>query len=191
MNIPRGALLRSRVVDDAADVLRSVLAESLTGYVVFEPQDALLLGETTRGVVTFEDGIPVLAYDTERDRGGRDGLEGFAVTGPNRVAIHAVDADDLAEAHAVDEFRVAPGAPARVLAGDERLADRTFEAAPAARREEARDQSSVEAFLADAEAIEAIRSEAREEARARAAEWGLDDALADGDAEPAARTDSH
>ncbi|AFK18307.1 hypothetical protein E6P09_05955 [Haloferax mediterranei ATCC 33500] len=181
MRIPQGALLRSRVVDDAADVLRSVLEEGLTGYVVFEPQDALLLGETTRGVVTFEDGIPVLAYDTENERGGRDGLEGFAVTGPNRVAIHAVDLDDLADAHDVDEFRVPPGAPARILAGDERLAERTTEAAPASRREEGRDQSSVEAFLSDADAIEAIRSEAREEARARASEWGLDDVLVDDD----------
>ena len=36
-----------------------------------------------------------------------------------------------------------------------------------------------EEFLADADAIEEIRSEAREEARARASEWGLDDVLAD------------
>ncbi|TVT93591.1 hypothetical protein FQA18_16440, partial [Haloferax volcanii] len=87
MRIPRGELRRSRVVDDAAAVLRTVLDEELTGYVVFEPQDALLLGETTRGVVTFEDGVPVLAYDTEREVGGRDGLEGFAVTGPTRAAV--------------------------------------------------------------------------------------------------------
>lgn len=179
MRIPRGALLRSRVVDDPGDVLETVLDERLTGYVVFEPQDALLLGEATRGVVTFEDGIPVLAYDTERDCGGRDGLDGFAVIGPNRVTVHAVDAGALADAHETVEFRVPPGEPARVLAGDERLAERTTAAAPESRRTEGRDQSSVEAFLADAEAIEAIRSEAREEARARAEEWGLDDVLTD------------
>ncbi|KAB1197177.1 MULTISPECIES: hypothetical protein [Haloferax] len=179
MRIPRGALLRSRVVDDPGDVLRTVLDEELTGYVVFEPQDALLLGEATRGVVTFEEGIPVLAYDTERDRGGRDGLEGFAVTGPNRVAVHAVDSEELSDAHETTEFRVPPGEPARVLAGDERLATETTDAAPEPRREEGRDQSAVEAFLADEDAIEAIRSEARDEARARAAEWGLDDVLED------------
>jgi hypothetical protein len=166
-------------VDDPGEVLETVLDEELTGYVVFEPQDALLLGEATRGVVTFEDGIPVLAYDTERERGGRDGLDGFAVTGPNRVDVHAVAADALATAHETDEFRVSPGDPARVLAGDDRLADRTADAAPASRRNEARDQSAVEAFLADAEAIEEIRSEAREEARARATEWGLDGVLTD------------
>ncbi|WP_416838708.1 hypothetical protein [Haloferax sp. DFSO52] len=179
MRIPRGALLRSRVVDDPSDVLRSVLDEELTGYVVFEPQDAILLGEATRGVVTFEDGIPVLAYDTEQEQGGRDGLEGFAVTGPNRVAVHAVDAAALSDAHETMEFRVPPGEPARVLAGDEQLAAETTDAAPESRREEGRSQSAVEAFLADEAAIDAIRSEARDEARARAAAWGLDDVLED------------
>jgi hypothetical protein len=179
MRIPRGALLRSRVVDDPSEVLRSVLDERLTGYVVFEPQDALLLGETTRGVITFEDGVPVLAYDTERERGGRTGLEGFAVTGPNRVAVHAVDADALADAHETDEFRIPPGEPARVLAGDERLGARTTDAAPASRRNEGQSQSAVEAFLADADAIAEIRAEARAEARSRAEAWGLDEVLVD------------
>ncbi|WP_411967961.1 hypothetical protein [Haloferax sp. YSSS75] len=179
MRIPRGALRRSRVVDDPGDVLRTVLDEELTGYVVFEPQDALLLGEATRGIVTFEDGVPVLAYDTERDCGGQAGLEGFAVTGPNRVSVHVVDADALSEAHETDEFRIPPGEPARVLAGDERLATETAEVAPESRREAGRSQSAVEAFLANEDAIEEIRSEAREEARARAAEWGLDDVLED------------
>ncbi|SEK33621.1 hypothetical protein [Haloferax larsenii] len=183
MRIPRGALLRSRVVDDPGDALAEVLDEGLTGYVVFEPQDALLLGESTRGIVTFEEGIPVLAYDTERDEGGRDGLEGFAVTGPHRVAVHAVDADDLAEAHETEAFRVSPGEPSRVLAGDEQLADRTLDAAPESRREEGRDQSALEAFLSDQEAIEQIQSEARAEAQARAEEWGLESALADDDDE--------
>ncbi|TVT89578.1 hypothetical protein FQA18_18415, partial [Haloferax volcanii] len=100
--------------------------------------------------------------------------------------LHAVDAAELADAHEVEAFRVPPGEPARVLAGDERLATKTLDAAPAARREESRDQSAVEAFLADADAIEEIRSEAREEARARASEWGLDDVLADGADESAA-----
>ncbi|WP_396610582.1 hypothetical protein ACH9L7_10065 [Haloferax sp. S1W] len=181
MRIPRGALLRSRVVDDPGEVLAEVLDEGLTGYVVFEPQDALLLGESTRGVVTFEDGVPVLAYDTERDRGGRDGLDGFAVTGPHRVAVHSVDADALADAHKTTEFQVPPGEPARVLAGDERLADRTLDTAPESRRGDARDQSALEAFLSDAEAIEQIQSEARAEAQARAAEWGLESALVDED----------
>ncbi|MFC7204521.1 hypothetical protein ACFQJC_13420 [Haloferax namakaokahaiae] len=179
MRIPQGALLRSRVVDTPADALERVLDEELTGYVVFEPQDALLLGSATRGVVTFEDGIPVLAYDTEADVGGRNGLDGFAVTGPHRVSIHEVGPEDLAEAHETTEFQIPPDEPARVLAGDDALAERTRELAPASRLDDARDQSSVEAFLADADAIEEIQREAREEARSRAEEWGLSGALSD------------
>ncbi|WP_410765578.1 hypothetical protein [Haloferax sp. DFSO60] len=187
MRIPQGALLRSRVVDTPGEALERVLDEELTGYVIFEPQDALLLGSETRGVVTFEGGIPVLAYDTEQHVGGRNGLDGFAVTGPHRVSVHEVAGDDLAEAHETTEFQIPPGEPARVLAGDDALADRTRELAPESRRDDGRDQSAVEAFLADAEAIEAIQREAREEAQSRAEEWGLSGALAETDDEPAQR----
>ncbi|TKX85377.1 hypothetical protein EXE43_13970, partial [Halorubrum sp. SS5] len=58
------------------------------------------------------------------------------------------------------------------------LAERTREAAPDERlRDGADEDDAVAAFLADDERIDAIREQARAEARDRAAEWGLDDAL--------------
>lgn len=179
MRIPRGEFRRSHAADDAAAVLRTALDEELTGYAIFEPQDALLLGGTTRGTVMFEDGVPALACSTECEVGSRDGLEGFAVTGPTRAAVHTVDVTELMDAHEVEAFRVPSDGPARVLVGDERLATKILDAAPVMHREESRDQSAIEAFLVDTGVIEEIRSEVREEARAKVSEWGLDDVLAD------------
>jgi hypothetical protein len=176
MNIPRGRLVRSRVVDDPGVPLATALDRELTGYVVFEPQDALLLDEGTRGVVTFEDGVPVLAYCPDTDRGGADALADFGVAGPYSVDIHEVDPAALAPAHEATALRVAPGLPADRLAGDRDLAARTRAAAPED-RVGADDATTVESFLDDETKIEAIRERAREEARERAEEWGLTDAL--------------
>ncbi|MFB6123160.1 MAG: hypothetical protein ABEJ78_06850, partial [Haloferacaceae archaeon] len=99
MKIPRGRLVRSRVVSDPGVALASALDRELTGYAVFEPQDALLLDEGTAGVVTFESGVPVLAYNTETDRGGADALADLAVPGPYSVELYEVDATALEDAH--------------------------------------------------------------------------------------------
>ena len=182
MKIPRGSLLRSRVVSDPAVALAAALDRELTGYAILEPQDALLLGGETRGVLTFEEGVPVLAYDAASDDGGPDALADLAVPGPYSVELYELDAADLAEAHEAEELRVPPEMPAERLAGDRDLADRTREAAPDERL--AADEGSanpVEAFLADEEKIAAIREQAREEAHTRAEEWGLADELAAGE----------
>jgi len=178
MNIPRGELLRSRVVDDPGAALAAALDRRLTGYAVFEPQDALLLGDETRGVVTFEDGVPVLAYCTETDRGGADALADVAGPGPYSVELYELDRTALAEAHEADDLRVSPGLPAERLGTDRDLVTRTREAAPDDRLG-TDDTDAVEAFLADESQIEAIREQARNEARSRAEEWGLTDALDD------------
>ena len=49
--LPRGTLVRSRVVDDPAVALEAALDRELTGYAVFEPGDALLLDEDRKSVV--------------------------------------------------------------------------------------------------------------------------------------------
>lgn len=180
MKIPRGTLVRSRVVGDPGVALAAALDRELTGYAVFEPQDALLFDDETCGVVTFEGGVPVLAYDAAADCGGPDALAELAVPGPYRVELYALDAADLEDAHDAAELRVPPGMPADRLAGDAALAERTREVAPDDRLTEGDDASSpVEAFLEDEEKIAAIREQAREEARARADEWGLTDHLAE------------
>jgi hypothetical protein len=178
MRIPRGDLLRSRVVDDPGEALAAALDRELTGYAVLEPQDAVLLGDETRGVVTFEDGVPVLAYCTDTDRGGADALTDVAGPGPYSVELYELDASALAEAHAADDLRVSPGLPAERLGTDRDLVTRTRDAAPDDRLG-TDDTDAVEAFLADESQIEAIREQAREEARARAEEWDLADALDD------------
>lgn len=178
MRLPEGNLVRSRVVDDPGVALETVLADELTGYAVFEPQDALLFDDGHRGVVTFEDGVPVLAYDAASDRGGTDALADLAVPGPYRVEVYELPAADLDVAHDTPELQVPPGVPAEELAADADLAERSREAAPTERRGgDDAGGSAVEAFLADTEKIEAIREEARREAHERAEEWGLRDHL--------------
>jgi hypothetical protein len=178
MRIPRGDLLRSRVVDGPGTTLSTALDRRLTGYAVFEPQDAVLLGDETRGVLTFEEGIPTLAYCTDTDRGGADALNDLAGPGPYGVDLYELDRADLVEAHEADDLRVPPGLPAERLTADRGLVTRTREAAPDERLGND-DVDAVAAFLEDESGIEAIRERAREEARTRAEEWGLTDALDD------------
>ncbi|EMA60862.1 hypothetical protein [Halorubrum kocurii] len=180
LRIPRGDLLRSRVVSDVGTTLARALDRELTGYATLVPQETLLLEGDARGVVTFADGVPVLAYNTVSDSGGPDALAELAVPGPYRVELYAVDDGALETAHEEEALRVAPGAVATELADDQALADRTRDAAPDERLDAGRDDGgdAVAAFLEDDERIEAIREQARSEAAERAAEWGLDDALA-------------
>lgn len=176
MKLPRGRLVRSRVVDDPATALATALDRSLTGYAVVEPQETLLLGGSARGVLTFEDGVPVVAYHTGTDRGGPSALGDLAMPGPYSVDVYRLDPDVLAPVHDADPLRVPPGMPADRLAGDPELADRTRERA-ADDGAATTDEDPVVAFLDDAEKVAAIQRRAREEAERRAAEWGLDDQL--------------
>ena len=133
MRLPQGRLRKSRVVTDPREPLAEVLDRTVTGYAVFEAQDSLLLDADGRGVVTFEDGVPVVAYHTGTDRGGPPAL-------------------------ADSTRRAAPGERPTVPGADGEG-----------------DHSAVEAFLEDEDKIAAIREQARQEARQRAAEWGLND----------------
>lgn len=182
MKLPRGQLLRSRVVADPGTALSTALENDLTGYAVFEPRDALLLDADGKGVVTFDAGVPVLAYHTGTDAGGPAALADLAVPGPYSVDLFELDANALSEVHDTPPLRVPPELPAERLAGDPALADRTRDAAPAARVDEAETggdgPGTVAAFLDDEEKIAAIREQARSEARDRAQEWGLADELA-------------
>ncbi|WP_435184913.1 hypothetical protein [Halobellus sp. EA9] len=176
-HIPEGELRRSRTDADVGATLADVLDRELTGYVVFEPQGSILFGDGERAVLTFESGVPVLAYHPASDAGGPDALA--ALTGDLfHAELYELPAESLSAAHRVEELRVPPAAPARELAGDDALAERTRAAAPDDRLDAERG-SAVEAFLADADRIEAIREEARAEARSRADEWGLADQLDD------------
>lgn len=178
-HIPEGELCRSRTDADVGDTLSRVLDRELTGYVVFEPGGSILLGDDERAVVTFEDGVPVLAYHPGSDAGGDDALD--ALSGRLfHTAVYELSPDDLRPAHRVENLRVDALAPARRLADDAALVERTREAAPEGRLSEDGGTSAVEAFLADTESIESIREEARAEAESRAAEWGLSDQIDDG-----------
>jgi hypothetical protein len=178
LRVPQGELLRSRVVDDVAATLDAALGRELTGYAVVEPAGSLLLGDDAAGVLTFEDGVPVVAYCETTDEGGVDALAALAGAGPCAVDLYELPATALAPVHDAPSFQVAPGAPAEELAADAGLAERTRESAPAERLEsEGSAASAVESFLQDEERIAEIQQEARAEAEERAAEWGLDDQL--------------
>lgn len=187
MRLPRGRLLRSRVVSSSGDALAAVLDQSLTGYVVFEPQDTLLLDADGRGVLTFRDGVPMLAYHTGTDRGGVDGLADLALSGPYHVDVYAVSRTALRDLHGTRELRVDPGMPAERVAGDPGLADRTRARARSSGIALSQDSEdggtgpadAVTSFLEDEAKIDAIKEQARLDAQQRASEWGLESELAD------------
>lgn len=178
MRLPRGQLRKSRVVADPRATLADVLDRELSGYAVFESQESLLLDADGRGIVTFADGIPVVAYHSGTDRGGPPALADLAVPGPYHVSLFELTTEALDDVHDAKDLRVPPGMPAERLAGDPALADSTRRAAPGDRttaRTSTEDHSAVEAFLDDEEKIDAIRDQARAEAAQRAEEWGFDD----------------
>jgi hypothetical protein len=142
MRLPRGRLVRSRVVTGPRTVLVDALDRELTGYAVLEPQDALLLDAEGSGVLTFEAGVPVVAYHTGTDRGGPPALADLAAEGPYQLELYATERADLVPVHEESPFGVPPGMPAERLAGDQALADRTREAAPAERRRTVRTTGS-------------------------------------------------
>jgi len=183
MNVPDGTLVRSRVVGDPRDPLAAALDRRLTGYAVFEPQEALLLDGGSRGIVTFRDGVPELVYYTGTDHGGPTALADLAMPGPYHVELYRLGPDELASIGAHEELVVPPGMPAERLAGDPALAASTRRAAPGDRELSVADDSdesgqtepgAVEAFLADEAKIDAIKTQAREEAQRRAEEWGFE-----------------
>ncbi|WP_049971436.1 hypothetical protein [Haladaptatus cibarius] len=187
MNLPRGELVRSRVVSHPATMLETVLERELTGYAVFEPQDSLLLDAEGHGIITFEAGIPNLVYHTGTNRGGSVALADLAMPGPYSIDLFRLSGDELASVEGGErneyDWEIPPGMPAKRLAGDPELADRTREQAPTERNRLTSDgetddpPSAVEAFLENDEKIDAIREQAREEAQRRAEEWGLNDQL--------------
>jgi hypothetical protein len=167
------------VVTDVGTTLSAALDRELTGYATVVPQETLLLSGEARGVITFADGVPVLAYNTVTDNGGADALAELAVPGPYRVELYAVAPEVLRRAHETAALRIPPAAAATELADDPDLAARTRAAAPAARLDDDREETdALAAFLADDDRIAALREQARAEARRRAEEWGLDGALA-------------
>lgn len=190
MRLPRGDLVRSRVAGDPGEALRLALERCLTGYAVLEPGESMLLDRDRRGVLTFRDGVPVLAYCDRTDRGGSPALADLAGPGPVNVDLYELPADALAEPHEADELRVAPGEPAIELADDRALAERTRERAPDDAAPGTQ-ESAVAAFLADEDRVASIQAEARAEAKRRAEEWGLADQLADDAGGGVAGDDGH
>ncbi len=174
--IPEGELLRSRVVSELSDSLEGALDRRLDGYAVLAPRDAILFDADGVGVITFEAGVPSMAYHTETDRGGPAALADIGA-GPYRLELHELDADALDLPGRTDALDVPPGMPADRLAGDAALAERTRRiAADDADADDGEPDAIVE-FLDDEAAIERIRSDARQQAAARADEWGFEDAI--------------
>ena len=174
IEVPNGDLRASRVVADAATPLADALDRRLTGYVVLRPAEPVAPDDGA-GVVTMEDGVPVVAYHDGTDRGGPAALGPLAGPGPYRAELYATDAAALEPLHSAAELRVDPGAPAEQVADAPELAARARERAPTNR--ESPETDPVEAFLDDEERVEAIKERARAEAERRASEWGFDEVV--------------
>lgn len=178
MKLPRGRLIRRRVVSDLGTPLSSVLDTRLTGYARLESQDALLLDADGVGVLTFENGIPMVAYHTGTDTEGPDALADIAVAGPYRIELFELDGDVLSTVHETEALLVPPELPAEQLAGDADLVERTRDAAPEERlTTSASDQhalDAVESFLDDESRVTTIRERARDQAETKADEWGFE-----------------
>lgn len=172
MKLPRGTLVRKRVVSDPGTVLETALDRRLTGYARLESQDAILLDGEGVGILTFERGVPQVAYHTGTDRGGTRALADIAVHGPYQLELFELETEALARVNETPELRVPPEMPADRLAGDVDLAERTNAAAPETDGAD-RHADAVEAFLDDEATIRAIRQQARAEARERADELGI------------------
>lgn len=171
--LPRGELLQSRVVPALSELLEGVLDRRLTGYAEIVPGDALLLGASGRGLLTFEDGVPVVAYHERTERGGEPALADVARP-PWRIELIGCERSELEDVHDIAAWRVPPGVPAERIAGALELAERTRRRAPDSRTDpEAHNLDAVEAFLEDTERIEQVKSEARAEAERRAERWGF------------------
>ncbi|MFB6104862.1 MAG: hypothetical protein ABEJ57_07270 [Halobacteriaceae archaeon] len=166
-----GELVRSRVVQDLDPVLGSLLDRGFTGHVAIDPGATLLLDDDGRAILAIEDGIPRYAYLAGVDRGGPAALDALADAGPYRVAHYACPASAIGARS--PGAPVDPAAPAERLTDNEALVRRTRADAPDADPADP-DIDAVEAFLEDEATVEAIRDRAREEARHRASEWGLD-----------------
>lgn len=174
MDIPRGQLLRQRVLEEPGTVLSNALDRELTGYARLEPQETLLLDADGVGVLVFEDGVPVAAYQTGTDTGGSEAIDDIAAGGPYRLELYSLDGDVLDQITDSEALLVPPGLPATRLCRDEALAERTRDRAPETRLEtQQRDTNPVTAFLDDEQQIETIRERARTEAVSRAEEWDL------------------
>lgn len=173
--IPDGELLRSRVVTSLSPALEDVLDRRLDGYALLSPRDSLLGSGDETGVVTFEAGIATLVYHTGTDRGGPAALADVGPP-PYRFELYALDADALELPHRTESLQVRPGTVADRLVSDPELAERIRNAAGVDGNGRA-DVDAVEAFLEDDAAVAEIREAARTEARERADEWGLSDAL--------------
>lgn len=169
MTLPAGQPCFDRVVMNVDIPLAEALDRELTGYGVIVPQAGLLGEGAGRGVLRFEEGIPIGAKHTGTGRTGGAAISDIAGTGPYRVRLV-----ETATPPPVPEG-LSPGTPAMQLAGDEALAKRTLQrVSGSSATEESGELDAVEAFLADEEKIRAIRERAAAEARRRADEWGFE-----------------
>lgn len=175
MNVPDGNLVRRRVVTDLATPLWNALELSLTGYARLEPGDALLLDADDVGILTFEDGVPVVAYHAGTDSTGPDAVSDIAVADISRVELYELEGETVRGVHEQETDRVPPALPATQLGSDTELVERTRERAPSTRCVQTEDPAAaVEAFLEDEQRISEIQQRARSQASARATEWGFD-----------------
>lgn len=162
-------LVESRVVTDLTPVLTKLFEDELTGQLVVEPADSLVLESEQGCEITLVEGIPRAARGVDSGRAGNTALESVGTLGPFHIEVYTMD--DLEwEQSAV----IGPERPAELLGGDTALVKAIRETSP----EQIEDSSGTDGladFLADTDRIESIRSEARREAQQRAAEWGFDD----------------
>lgn len=177
MRVSGGTVVQSRVVETLGPLLSDVLDQELTGYVRIEPSDLMLFDQDGRGVLTFAAGVPMAAYHTGTDATGLPALQDIPELGPYHIELYRLAPAELQAVHGEAALLVPPDRPAERFTRNRSLIERTRSTAPDDRLGGTEDEDALAAFLADEDRIASLRSEARQQATARAEEWGLADQL--------------
>lgn len=175
-----GTLTHREVVTDLGEILESVLASELTGYLRLTGTDSLLLDRGAT-ILTLDEGVPTAAMHTETELVGSDALANVTVSSLYRVECYELDGAERSPVEPPANAQFPPALPAEQFVGDPELARRTREQASpeGTGNPDESGRSAVASFLEDEETIATIQSRARTEARERADRWGF--ALPDND----------
>ncbi|QZA87462.1 hypothetical protein K0C01_06425 [Salinarchaeum sp. IM2453] len=184
MRLPEGQLLRSQTVNSLESIFQDCIEESRTGYIEIEASGAVLEETTGRNIIVIERGIPRAAYQTGTGQTGREALEGIPDIGPYHIMLYQADKTEITgltekaelsltliieqfirDQSLAEELRERNNIESRSAANNDRLTASTT------------GNDGLSSFFEDESRIDKIQSDAREQAREQASEFGLENMI--------------